>query len=262
MRVDALRQAASHGSVLFNGDGGDPVLYPSSGYFVTLAKQRRFGRMVSDVWDYWCMYRQLPPLYFGKYLRQKLGIRETGDTNESLPAWLHRAFVERCQLQSRWDRAQQQSPSAHPTRPEAYDSLSVSFWPHRFTNLDPGVTQIPLETRYPFFDLRLISFLLRVPPMPWFAQKHILRSAMKTTLPEQVRARAKASFPSTQEDLPTREQITTWANDVEQTPTLASWVDVSAYRRLADLLSTAEPDTADSFFRPPSLARWLQSITR
>jgi asparagine synthase (glutamine-hydrolysing) len=262
MRLDALRMAALHASVLLSGDGGDPVLYPSSGYFINLAKQLRFGRMLSDMLDYRRTYGHRPPLYFGKYLRKKLHLDDPYNKYAPCPPWLDSAFVKRCRLDERWERAQNPAPSLHPLRPEAYDSLSISLWPHRFTNLDPGVTQIPLETRYAYFDVRLISYLLRVPPMPWFVKKQIVRSAMNTVLPEAIRTRAKASYDIGRDDLPTSQEIRMWAGDIEKVPMTAKWVDVSAYRQLSDQLSTVEPSAADTFFRPPSLARWLQSIAR
>ena len=48
--------------------------------------------------------------------------------------------------------------------------------------------------RSPYLDVRLIRFLLRVPPIPWFAEKEILREAMRGRLPELVRARRKTAI--------------------------------------------------------------------
>ena len=57
---------------------------------------------------------------------------------------------------------------------------------------DPGVTGIPIEARYPFLDVRLVSYLLAIPPLPWCIDKQILRDAMRGTLPETIRLRPKA----------------------------------------------------------------------
>jgi len=254
VRLAALRQAAGHGCVLLGGDGGDPVLYPSYGHFVGLAKDLRFGRMVSDAWGYWRIYGRRPPLYFGTYFRKRIGSR---GSQVAYPAWLNRAFVDRLELQARWAQAQRQPPVTHPTRPEAYSDLVSPYWPHKFVNRDPGVSQIRLEMRYPFFDVRLVTFLLRLPPVPWFVHKHLLRSAMRGILPEAVRTRPKASFPFVEEDLPAREKALTWSRDLAKTPAIAAWVDVEEYRRLADQLPHVDPQAADSMYRPASLARWL-----
>lgn len=56
---------------------------------------------------------------------------------------------------------------------------------------DPGATGCPVETRYPFLDLRMVNFLLAIPPFPWFFKKTLLREGMKGRLPERVRTRPK-----------------------------------------------------------------------
>jgi len=53
------------------------------------------------------------------------------------------------------------------------------------------VTRVPVEVQRPYFDLRLVRFLLRLPPVPWCADKELLRVAMQGVLPEQVRCRPK-----------------------------------------------------------------------
>lgn len=230
------------------------MLYPSHGHFVSLAKDLRFGRMVSDFWGYRRIYGRRPPLYFGTYFRKRFGSR---GAQVAYPSWLNPGFVDRLELQARWAQAQREPLAAHPTRPEAYGDLASAYWPHKFVNRDPGVSQIPLEMRYPFFDVRFVNFLLRVPPVPWFVHKHLLRTAMRGRLPDVVCARPKAAFLIGKESLPVREQVLTLAREVEKMPSIAAWVDVVEYRRLADRLPEIAPATADSVLRPSSLARWL-----
>ena len=40
-------------------------------------------------------------------------------------------------------------------------------------------------------DIRLIDFVLRLPPQPWFDRKYLLRRAMKGALPKPVLTRRK-----------------------------------------------------------------------
>ena len=40
-----------------------------------------------------------------------------------------------------------------------------------FEQESPGVTHSPVETCYPFLDLRIVNYLLAIPPFPWFFQK-------------------------------------------------------------------------------------------
>jgi asparagine synthase (glutamine-hydrolysing) len=51
---------------------------------------------------------------------------------------------------------------------------------------------VPVEIRYPFLDVRLVSCVLAMPPLPWAVDKHLLRTAMRGILPDAVRLRPKA----------------------------------------------------------------------
>jgi asparagine synthase (glutamine-hydrolysing) len=44
---------------------------------------------------------------------------------------------------------------------------------------------------FPFFDMRLVEYVLRTPPVPWRRDKRLLREAMRGRLPEEVRLRPK-----------------------------------------------------------------------
>jgi hypothetical protein len=65
------------------------------------------------------------------------------------------------------------------------------FWSHIFACADAGFTRLPLKYAHPFFDRRLVTFLLALPPAPWFARKALLRDAMRNDLPECVLRRPK-----------------------------------------------------------------------
>ena len=47
------------------------------------------------------------------------------------------------------------------------------------------------STGDPFFDLRVLMYLLAIPPLPWCDNKEVLRSAMAGSLPDAVRSRRK-----------------------------------------------------------------------
>lgn len=82
--------------------------------------------------------------------------------------------------------------SEHPTRPAGYFSLQLPLWQSMFASVDPAYTGALLEVRYPFLDLRLIRFLMRVPAVPWCRGKHLLRYAFRHDLPDAVRRRPKS----------------------------------------------------------------------
>ena len=56
---------------------------------------------------------------------------------------------------------------------------------------NPGVTRCPVEVRHPFLDLRIVNFMLALPPFPLFFEKKLLREAVAGRLPESVRTRRK-----------------------------------------------------------------------
>jgi asparagine synthase (glutamine-hydrolysing) len=80
----------------------------------------------------------------------------------------------------------------HPWRPYTYSQLTDHFWTIGFQQFDAANWRAPVEFRYPYFDLRLVRYLLRVPVLPSFSNKALLREAMLGKLPETVRVRPKA----------------------------------------------------------------------
>ena len=80
----------------------------------------------------------------------------------------------------------------HTIRDEAYQSFSDPMWANSFErDFDPGGTGIPVEFRHPLFDVRLVSYLLEMPPLPWCLDKMLLRQAGCGLLPEAIRLRPK-----------------------------------------------------------------------
>ena len=158
MRLRLLRQVAGDSRVLLCGDGGDEVLWCS--YVVDVLGKMTLRELGGQIGRSLVLYRQRP----GAGIRARLKGRATSDHE-------------------------------HPLRPEAFRRLTTSPWAWHFESSDPGVTGIPLETRYPFLDIRLVTHLLAMPPFPWFINKLLLREAMRGTLPEGVIGRPKAPLP-------------------------------------------------------------------
>ena len=57
--------------------------------------------------------------------------------------------------------------------------------------MDPGFTEAPVEFWHPYVDLRLLRYMLSVPPVPWCRRKYLLRQAMRGILPDEVLRRDK-----------------------------------------------------------------------
>jgi asparagine synthase (glutamine-hydrolysing) len=110
----------------------------------------------------------------------------------AFPSWIAPELKERFRLEERWNEHGGQSRAwKHPIVPKAHASLASSRWSVLFERTDPGLTQAAVEVRYPFLDLRLVNYLLAIPPFPWTFQKHLLRAAMSGHLPETIRQRPK-----------------------------------------------------------------------
>jgi len=77
-------------------------------------------------------------------------------------------------------------------RRDAWEALAGSFWTFALEREDPGSTLVPVEPRFPFFDTRLVRYLLALPPIPYCIDKTLFRRAIRGMLPDRVRLRPKA----------------------------------------------------------------------
>jgi asparagine synthase (glutamine-hydrolysing) len=182
------RQIAAYSRVALTGYGADPAMHGSATYVASLLKSRAWGRLAVDLWHSVSRGR-VPKVGFRARLRRWSG---QAWRPRPLPAWLHPGFAARLDLPARHRRFTERRPSKHPRRPEAWSELTNSFWPYRLEDNDPGVTGFPIEHRHPFFDLRVLTWLLAIPPVPWCDHKEVLRSAVARIIPEPVRVRPKA----------------------------------------------------------------------
>ena len=140
-------------------------------------------------------------------------------------------------------------------RPEAYGRLAMAPWPWYFESFDPGVTRVPVEGRYPFLDLRLVGFLLAIPPVPWCIDKELLRVAMRGALPESIRRRPKAALAGDPLRAKLRESDVQWLDRFDPAPELAQCVDRAAVPKLAGGCDGQDPWL---HIRPLALNWWLK----
>jgi asparagine synthase (glutamine-hydrolysing) len=110
------------------------------------------------------------------------------------PDWLDPLFEKRCALRSRWEEQNKPRKPVHPRRKASFESLNHPMWPHLFADHDPEISGSAIEFRYPFFDIRVVDFLLNVPSLPWCFEKGLLRAATRGQLPEKVRKRSKRAI--------------------------------------------------------------------
>ena len=183
---DMYRFAAAQGPILLTGEGGDPALIPSLSFY-------RGRRLPSFVWHsakYLLSHGRPPRLGFRLAWLRWRGL-PTADTG-SYPCWLNPEFESRAGLRARWQEVMSERPSSHPDRPAAHECVSQPEWAGFFELYDAGHTRAALEVRHPLMDLRVLRFMLRLPTLPWCADKELLRAAMSGDLPEAVLRRPKS----------------------------------------------------------------------
>lgn len=137
-----------------------------------------------------------------------------------LPPWLSRDLVGRLRLDERHEQA---APLVHPWHPSAMASFADTTWQSMFGEAEIEERHTPVVWRHPFLDLRVLTFMLSVPPVPWAWRKLLVRRAMQADLPAAILARDKSPlrahplWPAMRgHTLP----------PLEATGTLARWIDV------------------------------------
>ena len=241
-----LWSRAAAGRVLLTGHGGDPALRASKTYWRELLARGQFGRMAADIRQYHRTLGRWPRLR----LRQPARSRESW----SYPSWLNPDFAARLDLPSRL-RGQ---GAGWGHRDGLLSMARNPFWSNFLSSFDAGNTQLPFEVRFPFFDLRLVNYLAIVPPAPWFEGKHLLRAAMRPSLPAAVSERGK----SLRQGLPIevlagRQGVPAYLVDLLATPELAPFVDRDKLLQIVRS-PAAGGGGFKSILRPMMLAYWLR----
>ncbi len=175
------------------------------------------------------------------------------------PAWLNPAFSDRLDLRDRWARwtPGRIGRGRHTLRAEAHARLTARPGRGILKSLDPGVTGVAVEPRYPFLDLRVIDYLLAIPPVPWCVDKEILRLAMRGALPEATRLRRKSPLAGD----PLRASLKLAGAErldrFDAAPELARFVDLAAIPPLAGGGADTDPGL---HIRPLCLNYWLTRV--
>jgi asparagine synthase (glutamine-hydrolysing) len=257
---EILRRVASISRVVLTGFGADPLLSSRiTVHLRELLRQKRFGQALGDATRYLTTEGRLSRLYLRTRWRL---FRSSGKTRFGfLPPWLNKDFSRRLNLADRWEHFQPLDAvsTEGAVRPEAYRVTFSPFWPEVFNAQDAGVTGVPVEVRHPFFDLRLMNYLLSLPRLPWCCDKQLLREAARDVLPEAVRLRRKSPL---QTDPLGRllVQPAAQAGNVDRfspAPQLDRYVDIAS---IPQVIGTTDVNSAWVHLRPLSLNYWLRRL--
>jgi len=118
-----------------------------------------------------------------------------------LPPWLMSSFVQRAQLAERISELPPIPPCWSWSRARRLAAVDAGVRVHALEVEDRMNADQGIEVRHPFYDVRIVEFLLGLPEELCASQttyKLVLRDAMRGVLPEQVRQRvSKAHFSHT-----------------------------------------------------------------
>jgi len=249
-----LRRAADRSPVVLTGFGGDPSLSCLlSVYFRQLLTTRRFGRAFAEAMRYLTTEGRFSRLYFrtrwNKWFRRK-------NQTPRYPEWLNQDLEKRLSLRVRWEALTRVSVVDGADRRTAYEAMTDPAWTNLFEGFDPGVTGVPLEVRHPFFDLRLVSFLLALPVLPWCSDKELLREAARGILPDAVRLRRKSPLLADPLVALLEQTESAWVDSFVPAAELGHYV---VRDRIPKVFGEKDAWTAWIHLRPLSLNFWLQS---
>jgi asparagine synthase (glutamine-hydrolysing) len=252
-RMDMLRRLASNNRIALTGYGGDPVLACRlSVYFRQLLMKGELRRGLTDAYRYLTSEKRLSRLYLRSRWRILFGRR---GIESQFPNWVNPELEQRYRLRQRWDELNDIMPPGQGVRPVAYSSITSTMWPWIFESLDAGITRIPVEVSHPFFDLRLVNYLLSLPALPWCSDKELLREAIRGVLPDAVRLRRKTTLPVDPLVACLRRPESAWVDKFEPAPGLERYV---VRDRIQPVFNGTDSWAAWINLRPLSLNFWLQ----
>jgi asparagine synthase (glutamine-hydrolysing) len=189
-----LAQAAMHSRVVMAGEGGDEVVTGQAWpYLRSMGRRGSLGTLVRSFGGYVGSHGKLPPLGAGIRSGASRWWRAVKAESE-FPGWLNPRFLAR--IRAERSRDETERLDSHPFHPVSFKSLDSGYWGMTLETEDAGNSGVPLQIRTPFLDLRLIKFLLRLPPLPWCMEKEITRRSMKGLLPDAVLRRPKSLLPA------------------------------------------------------------------
>jgi len=250
-----MRQVAVCSRVALTGFGGDPALSCLlSVHFLQLLKKKQFWRALVDVIRYLAADGRFSRLYVRTRWERWFASKSQGPY---YPAWLNPDLEKRLSLRERWKMLSRNTAPNEAVRPVAYEAMTDPMWPVLFEGYDCGVTGVPVEVRHPFFDLRLVDFLLGLAALPWCSDKELLREAGRGVLPDAVRLRRKSPLLADPLIALLKRPESAWVDSFKAVPELGRYVDRKC---IPKVFGEKDAWTAWIHLRPLSLNFWLRSL--
>ena len=255
---DQFRMIAADCRVALSGEGSDNLMcFQMWPYAKDLIRRKQWSQLFVESTRYLTLRRS--PL--SGVRRHVKGFVGRDPSAPVFPGWIARDFARQLNLEARWKEwcnLPAVLPS-HPIHPDAHASLALPHWTQLFENENPGVTRCAVEVRHPFLDLRIVNYLLSLPPFPWFFEKTLLREAMVGRLPESIRRRPKTPPGGDPLAELLKRSESAWVDEVSWSEELTRYVERSAMAPLRGKRNSEELSTS---IRPLCLNFWLQSAGR
>lgn len=253
IELDQHSEVQERSRVVLSGYGGDPLLTSSSLYAFEMLGSGKIGELIWGSAQFLLHQHTLPRYGIRTALRR---LRKVEPPRPPLPNWINPSFAKRLDLETRWKTLRDESLLQTPGRESACHSATHPVWQYRFESLDPGVTRFQIESRHPFFDVRLSQFLVGLPVLPWTMKKCIIRACGEGILPERVRLRPKTPLRGSPVfEHARRGAYTDWIGESGLSPQLAEYVDCGR-------VPSSVAGSASEFWvnlRPVSLNNWLRT---
>lgn len=191
--ADYYRRQSCDTPVVLTGQGADPLFHLSPPTSWASLRAIPPGAFALHAIRYAVDRRAVPRLRLRSALLHFLG--RSPRYNHQIPAWLDADFARRSGVV---ERAAQASGSRvrEGLRPLARAAVTDGWcWMSIFeTQCDAAWLGAAVEFRHPYFDLRLVRWLMAIPELPYCMDKWLLRMALRGMLPEAVRRRPKAGL--------------------------------------------------------------------
>jgi asparagine synthase (glutamine-hydrolysing) len=182
-------EMAKEAAVWFYGEGPDNALtFEWRPYLHWLWMRRDWGRFAGAA--AWCLGGKEAHALPAVFRKCASWWRESASTgvSDTMRQWLRDDVAKSLE---RSHKARNFHTLPNHWRPQAFASFASSIWTQLLEEFDPSFSGVPVEWRHPYLDLRVLSFLIAVPPIPWARRKLLIREAMEGYLPREVLARDK-----------------------------------------------------------------------
>ncbi len=260
-----FRAIAKNCRVALSGDGNDNLMhFEMWPYAKSLVRENEWTTLALQLPAY--LRRRRSPVPGAVRRLKKLWGKD--ELAPEFPKWVSPAFAARLGLKDRAaEPLQLPRGSAHPVLPTGHASLSLPQWSNLFEMQNPGVTKCPVEMRHPFLDLRVVNFLLSLPPFPLYMEKKLLREALAGRVPESIRTRRKTPLAGDALGHFLKQPDAHFARNVKWSKVMDGYVDTSKWERaIVEETKTysSKPKTnrIEAVMRPICLNFWLQSMSR